>query len=456
MAGEVERIRVIDFEIPNHWQRATFRQLLNDGSLELVQDGNHGGAYPKPEEFAPTGIPIITGADLYSGVIDLRGCKFLKPASAARLRIGYAKQGDVLLTHKGTMGKTSIVPSLPWPYIILNPQLTLYRVSRNGRLHARFLKFFFDSKPFQAFLERISGISTISTLSLTTQKSLEIPLPPLAEQKAIAAVLGALDDKIELNRRMNATLEAMARALFQSWFVDFDPVRAKIDGGQPVGIDSGTAALWPEHLEDSPLGHIPKGWEVRTIESVCKTVTRGVTPEYREGTGRFIINQRVNRGPFLDWTSLKELTQGLEVPLERLAKRWDVLVNCLGEGTLGRTHLYKGESDLYAIDQHMSICRAEHRSGGAYIYQVLSGADGQAKIESLKTGSTGMTMFNISKLRAFDMVWPPASILAAYFKIVEPLCLQVANNDQESRTLATLRDTLLPKLLSGELQPTQN
>ena len=293
--------------------------------------------------------------------------------------------------------------------------------------------------------------SVQDNINIETLDRLRFPIPPLAEQKAIAAVLGALDDKIELNRRMNATLEAIARALFQSWFVDFDPVRAKLDCRKPEGMDAATAALFPGHLVESPLGHIPRGWEVRTIESVCKAVTRGVTPEYGAGTGRFIINQRVNRGFDLDWSSLKELSQGLEVPPERFAKRWDVLVNCLGEGTLGRTHLYKGVSDVYAVDQHMSICRAEYPSGGAYIYQVLSGADGQAKIESLKTGSTGMTMFNISKLRTFEMVWPSSAVLAAYFKSVESLWLQIANNDHQSRTLATLRDMLLPKLLSGEL-----
>ena len=90
---------------------------------------------------------------------------------------------------------------------------------------------------------------------------MKITLPPLAEQKAIAAVLGALDDKIELNRRMNATLEAMARALFQSWFVDFDPVRAKLDGREPVGLDPDIAALFPDSFQDSEVGHIPKGWD---------------------------------------------------------------------------------------------------------------------------------------------------------------------------------------------------
>ena len=103
---------------------------------------------------------------------------------------------------------------------------------------------------------------------------LEIPLPPLVEQKAIAAVLGALDDKIECNRRMNATLEAMARALFQSWFVDFDPVRAKLDGRLPAALDPATAALFPEHLEDSPLGHIPKGWTAQRLPDAIEVNPR--------------------------------------------------------------------------------------------------------------------------------------------------------------------------------------
>ena len=102
-----------------------------------------------------------------------------------------------------------------------------------------------------------------------------IPLPPLAEQKAIAAVLGALDDKIELNRRMNATLEAMARALFQSWFVDFDPVRAKLDGRHPAGLDPATAALFPDALPRlRPLGHIPKGWTAQRLPDAIEVNPR--------------------------------------------------------------------------------------------------------------------------------------------------------------------------------------
>jgi len=420
-------------------------------------------------------IPLVRGDNIVQGAMRWDGVKRWPLSERGEHELYELREGDVVLA----MDRPWIEAGLKYAAISKHdlPCLLVQRTARlrgGPKLDIGFLRYLIGSLEFTQHIHAITTGTAVPHISARQIKDFAFALPPLAEQKAIAAVLGALDDKIELNRRMNATLEAMARALFQSWFVDFlpvranmdrstqtgDPVRAKLDlparsaqagGRPPAALDPATAALFPEHLEDSPLGHIPRGWEVRTIESVCKSVTRGVTPEYGEGTGRFIINQRVNRGSDLDWSSLKELSQGLEVPPERFAKRWDVFVNCLGEGTLGRTHLYKGESDIFAIDQHMSICRAEHRAGGAYIYQVLSGADGQAKIESLKTGSTGMTMFNISKLRTFELVWPSAEILAAYFKTVEPLWLQIANNDQESRTLATLRDTLLPKLLSGEL-----
>jgi type I restriction enzyme S subunit len=130
----------------------------------------------------------------------------------------------------------------------------------------------------------------------------------------------------------------------------------------------------------------------------------------------------------------------------------DVLVNCLGEGTLGRVHLFRGESGLYAVDQHMSICRGSTAATGVYLYQVLASPAGQEAIESLKSGSTGMTMVNISKLRSFELLWPGAPVVEAFFRLVNVGIVQSGRNEQESRTLATLRDTLLPKLISGELR----
>ena len=130
-------------------------------------------------------------------------------------------------------------------------------------------------------------------------------VPPLAEQKAIAAVLGALDDKIELNRRMNATLEAIARALFQSWFVDFDPVRAKLDGRQPPGLDEATAALFPACFQDSPLGPIPHGWAVDTMKNRASSIQYGFTQSAtEEPIGPHFLRITDIRGGAIDWASV--------------------------------------------------------------------------------------------------------------------------------------------------------
>jgi len=448
MAGEDEKIRVIDSEIPGHWERATFRQLLQDGSLELVQDGNHGGAYPKPDEFETTGIPIITGADLNAGAIDLCGCKFLKPACAERLRIGFAKQGDVLLTHKGTMGKTAIVPPLSWPYIILNPQLTLYRVSRDGRLNGRFLKFFFDGKPFQAFLERISGISTISTLSLTVQKSLEIPLPPLDEQNAIAAVLGALDDKIELNRRMNATLEAMARALFQSWFADFDPVRAKMDGREPVGFDPDTAARIPDSFRDSEAGHIPRGWKVGRVAEIVEFSRSSVDPS---GFPDEIFNHYSL--PAFDEGRTPKPEPGSSIKSNKLVVTRDSVLLSKLNPHIQRIWL----PDLHSTRR--SVCSTEFivatpRDGYSreFLFSLFTSGPFASAYCTLVTGTTGSHQ-RIHPGSVLDMkvVNPPVNIVEAFTAVTKPMFDQVNRNIDQSRTLATLRDTLLPKLLSGEL-----
>jgi type I restriction enzyme S subunit len=460
MVTEVDGIRVIEDDIPQHWQLATFQQLLDDGSLELVQDGNHGGSYPKPGEFEATGIPLVTGADLNDGIIDLHGCKFLNPEAAKRLRIGFAKQGDVLLTHKGTMGKTAIVPALEWPYIILNPQLTLYRVSPQKRLNNRFLKFFFESKPFQAFLERISGISTISTLSLTTQKSLEIPIPPIAEQKAIAAVLGALDDKIEMNRRMNATLKAMAQALFQSWFVDFDPVRAKLDGRQPTGLDSATAALFPNEFEDSELGHIPKGWKVGTLGTLFGVKSDCVltgpfgsnlhASDYSDEGVPLILVKHVNDGRIIeDRLPLVGVNKVTELARYRL-KLGDIVFTRVG--AVGRTGYVHPRNVGWLISGQTLRVRIPNWGvlHPRYLAQVYLDPAFIAMVEGHSLGTTRPSL-NTKLLRDFRFLIPPSTLTNRFAEIVTPFDEQRQHLDAQSRTLATLRDTLLPKLLSGDL-----
>jgi type I restriction enzyme S subunit len=449
MVSLINVFPVIETGVPKHWEKVTFYELLKDGSLELMQDGNHGGYYPKPEEFDTIGIPIITGADLNEGTINLQTCKFLKPASAMRLRIGFAKKGDVLLTHKGTMGKTAIVPSIPWPYIILNPQITLYRVSKNGRLNGRYLKFFFDSEAFQKFFERISGISTISTLSLTVQKSIEIPLPPIAEQKAIASVLGVLDDKIEINRRMNATLEAMARALFKSWFVDFDPVRAKLDGRKPAGMDDETAALFPSEFEESSMGPIPKGWKVGSILQQAELLSGG-TPKtdiskYWNGDIAWASAKDVSQAgeAFLISTERTITQLGLENSSTKIIPEFSTVIVSRG-ATTGRLTMF-GSS--MAMNQ---TCYGLRSRFGTPFSLYLN----MVQIVDTLVNSAHGSIFDTITTRTFEttkVLLPPEKLQNAFEKSVSTNFLKVRQNLHQSQTLVNLRDVLLPKLLSGEI-----
>ena len=189
----------------------------------------------------------------------------------------FCEADDVILCHKGTLGKIGIIPkkSRFKKYIMGNGMMKV-RCDRS-KLEPLFLYYWLSSRDGQNYIfSRVSqvGVPQIQR-PLSTLREASFPVPPLAEQKAIAAVLGALDDKIELNRQMNATLEAMARALFQSWFVDFDPVRSKLDGRAPAALDPATAALFPATFQDSPLGGIPAGWETGSILREADLLSRG-------------------------------------------------------------------------------------------------------------------------------------------------------------------------------------
>jgi type I restriction enzyme S subunit len=277
----------------------------------------------------------------------------------------------------------------------------------------------------------------------------KMPLPPLAEQKAIAAVLGALDDKIELNRRMNATLEAMARALFQSWFVDFDPVRAKLDA-RPPSLDPATAALFPDHLEDSALGYIPKGWEVGSILRQADLLSGGTpktdVPAYWNGVVPWASAKDVSQcgEAFLLATERMITQQGLEESSTKIIPEFATVVVARG-ATTGRLtmfgHAMAMNQTCYGLRSKVEApfslyCHARH-----FIERLVQGGHGSI-FDTITTSTFGAT----------DVLLAPKEVLCAFDKQVTPLFNQVRANLHQSRTLATLRDTLLPKLLRGELR----
>ena len=285
-----------------------------------------------------------------------------------------------------------------------------------------------------------------------------IKLPPLAEQKAIAAVLGALDDKIELNRRTNEALEAMARALFQSWFVDFDPVRAKLDGRQPAGLDAETAALFPAHFQDSPLGSIPQGWGVKPLSEITTLITKGTTPTQDEMARAPDTDAKVN---YVRANSIEEdgsiiFDKLTKIPLSvhvRFLKRSilqanDVLYTIAG--TIGRIATAEDWVLPANTNQAVAIIRPKPTIPSSFLVLTMRHDVFREDLHNniVHAVQANLSLGMLSKARA---VVPPDDVLLKVFKPIADIMSQISANRSQSRTLATLRDTLLPKLLSGEI-----
>jgi type I restriction enzyme S subunit len=264
--------------IPDHWDVKSVDELITEGVLCKIQDGNHGEIHPVAKDYVSDGVPFLMSGNIREGRVRTDDLKYLTEEHAGALRLPPAQRGDVLLTHKGNqLGRSAVMDNLD--VAVLTPQITYYRVKASDRLDSRFLKFVFDSPAFQHQFTRDAQQSTRPFVSITNQRSLYLPFPPLAEQKRIATVLGALDDKIELNRRLNRILEGMARAVFKAWFIDFEPVKAKAVGATSFpGMPQPIFDQLPDCFVDSDLGEIPEGWKVGKLGDVMRHPSRAVQP----------------------------------------------------------------------------------------------------------------------------------------------------------------------------------
>jgi type I restriction enzyme S subunit len=389
------------------------------------------------------GVPLLNGPTEFGG-------SHPRPVQFTTDPRKFADLGDLLFCVRGsTTGRMNWADQR----YAIGRGLAAIR-SKHGKEYSHFVRAVIDAN-LPRLLASATG-STFPNVSREQIREIECNIPPLAEQKAIAAILGALDDKIELNRRMNATLEGMARALFQSWFVDFDPVRAKLDGRKPEGMDKATAALFPDAFEESLLGPIPKGWKAGTIEEATSLIIdyRGRTPKKMGSdwslTGIPAVSAKNVKGGRL------VRPDSFNFVSEELYERWmkdklalgDILMT--SEAPLGELY-YLALSARFCLSQRIFAMRANPAvSEPAYFYYWLDFPACQTDIINRGTGTT-VEGIRQSELRKVPVLLPPLAIQKAAAKFLAAWTEQIHRNEEQSRTLATLRDTLLPKLLSGEL-----
>ncbi len=399
---------------------------------------NRGRTAPAVE----SGIPLIatnciTNQRLYPAYENLR---YVSQDTYDTWFRSHPLPGDIILTNKGSQnGAICLVPD-PVGFVIAQDMVALR--ADEDVIDPLFLFAALRSSDVQREIKNLDVSGVIPHFKKTDFDKLHLPYPERHVQEAIGRIYFDFCDKIELNRRMNATLETVARGLFQSWFVDFDPVRAKLDGREPVGMDAATADLFPEHLEDSPLGHIPTGWEVRSLDK---------TAHYLNGLA--LQKYPPCDGPTLPVIKIAQLRKGDSIgadlcntglPPDYIVQDGDVLFSWSGSLEV---ELWCGGPG--ALNQHLFKVTSPEFPRWFYYLWTLYHLDEFRLIAAGK--ATTMGHIQRGHLTAAKVLIPPRPLLDALTRTMSPFIDQLVANRIQSRTLATLRDTLLPKLLSGEL-----
>lgn len=400
------------------------------------------GSRMKSDCYVACGVPVIRGNNITDTREFAGEMVYISPGFADGLGNAIVHAGDLVFPHRGAIGEVGIVPRNNIERYVISSSLMKLTCDRS-QVEPLYLFYFFRSA--EGRHELLKNASTVGTPGigqpLTSLRSIRVPIPPLSEQKAIAQILGTIDDKIELNRQMNETLEGIARALFQSWFVDFDPVRAKLDGRQPAGMDAETAALFPAEFQDSPMGAIPKGWVATTLGSTFD-LTMGQSPPgdtYNEiGEGMPFYQGRTDFG-------FRFPTRRIYCSAPtRYAKPGDTLVSV--RAPVG---------DINMADEDCCIGRGvaavRHKSGASsFTYHAMASLYPDfARYEAEGTVFGSINKQNFENLR---FVSPTPSVIGKYEQHAASFDGQIRVLEQQSRALTALRDTLLPKLLSGELR----
>jgi type I restriction enzyme S subunit len=395
------------------------RRAALDSICSLIADCPHSTPFWTDE-----GYLVIRNQNIKNGKLDLSERSYTDHKHyMIRVRRAKPQFGDLIFTREAPMGDVCMVPDgleccVGQRQVLLRPNPDL--------VVPRFLLYAIQSPEVQHEIAWSEGTgSTVSNVRIPVLKSIKIPLFSLKEQAEVASLLGALDDRITLLRETNATLEAIAQALFKSWFVDFDPVHAKQQGRAPEGMDEATAALFPDSFEESELGLVPKGWQPQRLDALMELSygkalkandrISGDVPVYGSGGVTGCHNESLVNGP-------------------------SVIVG--RKGTVGS--LYWEDRPFFPIDTVFYVRSLVPMTYCFYLLKTLGLAD-----MNTDAAVPGLNRSNVYRLKVPHV---PMAALSAFDEVARAIRDSIFKNSQQAQTLATLRDTLLPRVISGQLR----
>jgi len=413
------------------------------------------------EVYTPSGpYAFIRSQNVHNDGFHRNGLAFIGARHAAELNNVEVLAGDVLLNITGdSVARSCQVDDSILPARV-NQHVAIVRPNAD-KLDKRFLRYALVSPPMQSRLQSWAGSGgTRNALTKAMIESLEVLAPKdVGEQRTIAHILGTLDDKIELNRRLNETLEAIARTLFKSWFVDFDPVRAKAER-RDIGLPPHIAVLFPDRFEDSELGEIPVGWKVRDLSQVTAQITKGTTPTQNDLSNAptsdsqvtyLRVNAIADDGSIL-YDKLTKIPETVHNgALKRSVLQANDVVYTIA-GTIGRIGVI--EDDVLPANTNQAVAIIRPKLGVIPPGLIVLTMRQQAFQEELHSNIVHAVQANLSlgMISHAKAVFPPLGSIDKIFKPIEQILRKASTNRRQSRTLAAIRDALLPKLISGEIR----
>ncbi|MGB4117022.1 MAG: restriction endonuclease subunit S [Polaromonas sp.] len=406
------------------WQDTTLGQICK-AQGGAIQTGPFGSQL-HTSDYKEFGVPVVMPTNIGEGGIVEDGIARIDEADVERLWQHKLRMGDIVFSRRGDVTKNALIRPHEVGWFCGTGCLKV-RLGDETVATAKFISHYLRLPDIKDWLVRHAVGATMPNLNTGILSAVPIYLPPLQTQLEIAEILGVLDDRITLLRETNATLEAIAQALFKSWFVDFDPVRAKLDGRAPEGMDEATAALFPDGFEESELGLVPRGWRVGTLQDLL-VLQRGFDlPAQDRVPGEYPIIAA--SGP--SGTHRLAMAKGPGVVTGR-------------SGVLGRVFLEL--DDYWPLNTALWV--KEFRGATpCYAYEVLRLLD----FSSFNAGSAVPTL-NRNHVHSLPYLIPSMKCVEAYEALAIQLHQRVRVNQKQAQTLATLRDTLLPRLISGQLR----
>ena len=410
-----------------HFKFSTVRNLIDQGILFPPLDGNHGEIHPTTADYVSSGIPFIMASDIDNGRIDYVGCKFISRKHADTLRKGFAKNGDVLLTHKATIGKTAVVNYADEPYVMLTPQVTYYRVKNPEQLNNLYLRYFFDSSFFQQLLHLWAGSgSTRAYLGITEQAKLPIVVPPIETQKKIAAILSTYDDLIANNQRRITLLERMAEDIYREWFV-----RLRFPGHENVKVEKG----------------VPQGWGFVELNELASI--NGASLKKGSDTARI---------KYIDISAVSTnyIDDVLEIALadapgraRRLVKHGDVIWSSVRPANRAYCLIYEPPKNLVASTGFAVISPKQGIPFTFINFAVTSDSFVEQMAMVAKGSAYPATSFD--DFGRAMVLRPSPELLMRFHTQCELMFKRRHQLRNPNAALAKQRDSLLPRLISGKL-----